>query len=249
MTESPIWTILDNTLRIPPSEESHMPNRTIRFSAFFILSIITGCTSQQSRAPSTESIAKELLTMRASDQRLEHLVVNQDPQISEPGFFKRKDQAQAQNAKRCKEIFNQIGYPTNTLVGTDASQAFWLLVQHADADPAFQQQVAIAMKQAVIQGEAPAENLAMLTDRVHINTNRPQIYGSQVLYNMKTARAYPKPIQDPQSVDQRRTEVGLPPLWQYMNEMSELNHMVNQQQHKIHGPAKPWTYPADFTDW
>lgn len=218
-----------------------------------VISTVPGCATQPpqqaTQTISTQLIAQELLAMEESDQRLEHLVVNHDPQISEPGFFERKDQAQAKNAQRCKEIFNQIGYPTKSLVGQDASQAFWLLVQHADADPAFQEQVAIAMKPAVIQGEAPAGNLAMLTDRVRINTDRPQIYGSQVLYDMQNARAYPKPIQNPQSVDQRRSEVGLIPLWQYMNDMSELNHMVNQLQHKKDGITKPWTYPEGYTDW
>lgn len=220
---------------------------------FAIAILFSGCVSQQRSQPvqslSIQSIAQELITMKNSDQMLERLVVNHDPQINEPHFYERKDQAQAQNAQRCMEIFNQIGYPTHSLVGPDASQAFWLLVQHADTDPVFQEQVANAMKPAVIQGDAPALSLAMLTDRVRVNTDRPQIYGSQVLYDMQHARAYPKTTENPEQVDQRRAEVGLAPLWKYMNDMSELNYMVNQEQHNKDGVYSPWIYPEGFTDW
>ncbi len=228
-----------------------------RISTFFILvftipMIITGCASQSIPAAthdSYDSIAQELVEMRDDDQRLEMLVVNKDPQAKEPGFFERKDQAQAQNAIRCKEIFAKIGYPSEPLVGQDASRAFWLLVQHADADPTFQEQVAIAMKPVVLQGHAQPNDLAMLTDRVRINTNRLQVFGSQVTYDMDICKAMPKPTENPQEVDQRRTQVGLIPLWQYMNDMSELHFMVNQQNYQALDVQGPYIYPEGFSDW
>ena len=214
--------------------------------------IITGCTSQSIPAATYDSydlIAKELVEMRDDDQRLEMLVVNKDAQAKEPGFFERKDQAQVDNATRCKEIFAQIGYPSEPLVGEDASRAFWLLVQHADADPAFQEQVAIAMKPVVLQGHAQPDDLAMLTDRVRINTDRLQVFGSQVKYDMQICRAMPKPTENPKEVDQRRAQVGLIPLWQYMNDMSELNFMINRQYYEGLDVQQPYIYPEGFSDW
>lgn len=214
--------------------------------------IIAGCASQSIPAAtndSYDSIGQELIEMRDDDQRLEMLVVNKDPQAKEPGFFDRKDQAQADNATRCKEIFAQIGYPSEPLVGEDASRAFWLLVQHADADPAFQEQVAIAMKPVVLKGHAQPNDLAMLTDRVRINTNRPQVFGSQVKYDMQICKAMPKPTENPQEVDQRRAQVGLIPLWKYMNDMSELNFMINKQYYQDLDVQHPYIYPEGFSDW
>jgi uncharacterized protein DUF6624 len=214
-----------------------------------IMSTTVGCKTQSARANSSESIALELIKMEQSDQRLEQLVVNNDPQISETSFFKDKETAQIKNARRCREIFAQVGYPTNSLYGGQAARAFWLLVQHADSDPAFQEQVVLAMKPVVLQGEADADDLAMLTDRVRINTNRPQVYGSQVTYDMRLCKAMPKLLEHPQSVDQRRSEVGLAPLWVYMNEMSELTFSMNQDTFKELGITQPWVYPDGFTDW
>lgn len=42
-----------------------------------------------------------------------------------------------QNTARMKEIIRQHGWPGRTLVGEEAAQGAWLLVQHADHDVEF----------------------------------------------------------------------------------------------------------------
>ena len=214
-----------------------------------ILLLIAGCATTPTQTGNIEQVAQELIAMEESDQKLEYMVINRDPQALEPGFFERKNKAQAVNAKRCEEIFNNIGYPTYSLVGEDASQAFWLLVQHADDDPDFQKQVAIAMKPAVLNADASPKHFAMLTDRVRINTGRNQLFGSQIVFDLKTCRAIPKPIEDPEHVDKRRSEVGLEPLWKYLNGAAELNFMMNTKHYEAIGVTKPWVYPEGFSDW
>tara|TARA_R110002073_G_scaffold118918_2_gene258893 strand:+ start:28965 stop:29648 length:684 start_codon:yes stop_codon:yes gene_type:complete len=214
-----------------------------------ILLIIAGCATSPTQSGNIEQVAHELIAMEESDQKLEFMVINKDPQTLEPDFFERKDAAQAQNAQRCEKIFNEIGYPTHSLVGQKASDAFWLLIQHADDDPALQERVAIAMKAAVLDDDAPADKFAMLTDRVRINTGRNQLFGSQVQFDLKTCRAMPKPIEDPEHVDKRRAEVGLEPLWKYMNGAAELNFMMNTKHYEEIGVTKPWVYPEGFSDW
>jgi hypothetical protein len=44
----------------------------------------------------------------------------------------------AANTARMKRIVAERGWPGRSLVGDDGAQAAWLLVQHADHDPAFQ---------------------------------------------------------------------------------------------------------------
>ncbi|HKO86707.1 MAG TPA: DUF6624 domain-containing protein [Actinomycetota bacterium] len=44
----------------------------------------------------------------------------------------------AANTPRMQAIVQARGWPGRTLVGDDGAQAAWLLVQHADHDPAFQ---------------------------------------------------------------------------------------------------------------
>jgi hypothetical protein len=60
-------------------------------------------------------------------------------------------------------------------------------------------------------GEVSRQDLAYLTDRVLVNDGKKQRYGTQMGMNFE-----PQPIEDAGNVDQRRAEVGLPPLAEYV---------------------------------
>jgi hypothetical protein len=64
---------------------------------------------------------------------------------------------------RLKEIVALTGWPTVSLVGPEAASAAWLLVQHADLDPAFQAHCLSLMKQ-LPDTEVSRINLAYLED-------------------------------------------------------------------------------------
>ncbi|MBL4591054.1 MAG: hypothetical protein JKY96_03750 [Phycisphaerales bacterium] len=215
-----------------------------------LISILGGCTSSNTAGHFfNQDLANELIAMEQLDQSLEQMVVNSDPRAREEGFFERKEALHALQSDRCKAIFNDVGYPGVDMVGQQASRAFWLLIQHADADPAFQTRVADAMKPVVLAGNADAVDLAYLTDRVRINTQRPQLYGTQLQYDLNIGRAMPKQIEDPRDVDARRTSVGLEPLWEYMNSVSDLHYQMNLSLYNEKGIDHPWIYPNGFTDW
>jgi hypothetical protein len=128
------------------------------------------------------------------------------------------------NSERLKAIMRDIGWPTRTKVGADAASAAWLIAQHADHDPEFQEECLKAMRSAPLDGVRP-EDIAMLEDRVRINTNRPQIYGTQFReqYGPRgDVIAYdPLPIQEVEGVDVRRAAVGLPPLKTYAEQITK----------------------------
>jgi hypothetical protein len=119
----------------------------------------------------------------------------------------------AENLKRLKEIVSTQGFPTVTQVGGRGVNAAFLLIQHADTDPAFQQQV-LDILQARTDSEAlNGEQLAMLTDRVLTHQDKPQRYGTQFMEIDNEWK--PKPMEDPTHVDQRRATMGLMPLNDY----------------------------------
>ena len=72
------------------------------------------------------------------------------------------------------------------------------------------------MKEAVAKGNANPGSLAFLIDRIEIREGRKQIYGSQIGINPKDNTHYVLPLIDPDNVDQRRTEVGLGPISDYV---------------------------------
>jgi hypothetical protein len=70
--------------------------------------------------------------------------------------------------RRIREIVESHGWPGRSLVGEDGAAAAWLLVQHADDDPAFQERALELMRTAVDAGDADAQQLAYLVDRVRV---------------------------------------------------------------------------------
>lgn len=122
--------------------------------------------------------------------------------------------------ERLKEIVDEHGWPTISLVGEDGEDAAWAIAQHADHDPEFQERALDLIRAAVEDGEASPGNLAYLTDRVAAGKGEPQTYGTQIGCTADGPEA--APIRDEATVDERRAEVGLPPLADYLAELEEV---------------------------
>jgi len=137
------------------------------------------------------------------------------------------------------KVFEKYGYPGYDMVGKKASNHFWLMVQHCDKRPKFQQKVLKAMKKEVDRGNADPKNFAYLTDRVRLNTLQKQLYGTQVTYKTDSCQAIPKPLIDSLTVNERRRLVGLPPIEVYLNQMSELHFMMNKATYEKKGILQP----------
>ena len=103
------------------------------------------------------------------------------------------------NAARLGSMMDQFGWPGRLLVGEGGMRAAWRIAMHSIYDPALQYRAMVLLKQAVAIDDAPAWQAAMLEDRVCRNEGRPQIYGTQLDWD----------IADPGNVDQRRNDVGL----------------------------------------
>jgi len=128
-------------------------------------------------------------------------------------------QADEENTKRLAEIVGQHGWPTNTLVGPDGANAAWLLVQHADRDRKFQRQCLDLMTKLPKQ-EVSRRDLAYLTDRVLLAEGKKQLYGTQM--DSADGKWVPRPLEDPENVDQRRADHGLEPLAEYIKLMESI---------------------------
>ncbi|SNC77293.1 hypothetical protein SAMN06265337_3876 [Hymenobacter gelipurpurascens] len=127
-----------------------------------------------------------------------------------------------------EKIVRQVGYPGFRQVGEKSSNNFWLLVQHADAYPAFQRQILQLMLPEVKRKNASPINYAYLTDRVAINSGQPEEYGTQVVYEGPgIGKAVPKSLRDPKSVDKRRAAIGMEPLQKYLDMMSNMHKEMN----------------------
>lgn len=123
------------------------------------------------------------------------------------------NKADEENTTWLKQVVDDCGWPTRTLVGNDGASAAWLLVQHADADPKFQRKC-LDLMVALPKNEVSQTDIAYLTDRVLLAEGKKQIYGTQC--SMVEGKLVPRPLEDKANVDKLRKEVGLPPLAEYI---------------------------------
>lgn len=128
------------------------------------------------------------------------------------------------NLVEVRKIFYTYGFPNYDLVGTRGSSNFWLLVQHQDRSPAFQDSVLVLMKIEAEKGKASWNNYAYLIDRVKVNAGEKQIYGTQMQMNNDNTSFEPKPVIEPEKLNERRKSVGLGTIEEYADVMNSRYH-------------------------
>jgi hypothetical protein len=164
-------------------------------------------SSQAVSHPSNAGLRAELLAMAAEDShaREELLRAGRLPRDSYSPVMR---EIHERNNRRFREIVAAHGWPGRRLVGEDGCEAAWLIIQHAVLEPEFQTACVPLLEAAVAADDAPAWQLAYLSDRVLVAGGRPQVYGTQ--YRMtETGKSVPFEIADAGGVDERRRAVGL----------------------------------------
>jgi hypothetical protein len=195
-----------------------------------------------------EALRAELLRMRDEDQETirdvweraagadpafdAELARRTDPETSVIGDLGRAEDAEDTppavrrmlrvrrgHRERLREIVDARGWPGASVVGADAARAAWLLAQHAGADRPLQERCARLLREAYERGEAEGEQVAWLTDRWLMGTRREQRYG--MLLIRKGGGLAPVGLVDPEHVDDRRRELGLPPLAEWVRHIGD----------------------------
>jgi hypothetical protein len=121
----------------------------------------------------------------------------------------------AANTAWLKADLAKHGWYRISTAGEQADRQAWLLVQHADRDPAFQRQVLGMLEGLLPAKETSPRNYAYLYDRVASGEKRPQRYGTQGRCT-GPGKWEPKPLEDAARVDDLRKSVGLEPLAVYV---------------------------------
>lgn len=174
----------------------------------------------------------ELLRRMALDQAARVLVQghSDDPRATEWAAVAEADR---DNTAWLADVVARSGWPRLSEVGEEAATAAWVLAQHADDAPELQLGFYELMTAAVASGEAASRLLAYLEDRIRVNADRPQLYGTQFV-STEDGMLRPRPIQDPDSLEQRRAAVGLEPFAEY-----EATMRANWSGHPASEPDQP----------
>lgn len=120
------------------------------------------------------------------------------------------------NQIKIARIIEKKGYPGNKMVGNDLAGITFLVIQHAPLE--YQKKYMPVVWQAVHAGQLDKKYYAYLLDRVNMFEKKKQIYGTQVVFNQNIKSLELYPVEDIQYVDERRKQVGLGPLKEYLKE-------------------------------
>jgi uncharacterized protein DUF6624 len=171
-----------------------------------------------------QALRRELIKMGNEDQKYRNELValmKRLPEADNQQVVKKfvavgKKQAAIDKKlmKRLEEIIQKYGWPTISMVGTEASGAAFLIVQHADL--VFQKKYFPLLKQAAAQKEARPDHVAMMEDRMLMGEGKKQIYGTGLRTDDVTKELKLWPIENEEEVDARRAAVGLPPMAEYL---------------------------------
>lgn len=168
-----------------------------------------------------KSLAARIDSMTAEDQYYRSILrdARNQPERDEQAFQKSVYDVRridSINLLKAKAIFAEFGCPGIDLIGKESAHNFWLIAQHCDSDPEFQEKVLSAMYDQVAKKNADAKDYAYLRDRVSVNRGQLQTYGTQMQINADSSSFEPKPLLEPEKIDERRQEMGLGTMENYI---------------------------------
>jgi hypothetical protein len=156
-----------------------------------------------------EQLAAELLAMKAEDLRVRDELARDGSLFD--GYHPRMEEMHRRNAARLREIIAERGWPRQSLVGQQATEAAWMIVQHDIAEPQFLRDMLEIFREEAARGELQAKWAALTEDRIRMYEGRPQLYATNMNWNERGELVVGE-VEDPEHLDQRRADVGLPPF-------------------------------------
>lgn len=153
-----------------------------------------------------KGIAKRIILLKKADLTLRDELVQRG--VLWDGYNKEMEDLHVKNAKTLENIIIKIGYPTIDKVGKEASEAAWMVMQHAISLPAFMKKCLKLLEEAVSEGKANPIQLAYLSDRISVYEGKPQLYGTSYDWD-ENGELNPQPFDDVAKVNQRRKLLGL----------------------------------------
>lgn len=148
-------------------------------------------------------IATQLIQLAEHDLAIREQLLSQG-KLSE-GYHPEMEAVHQKNSQTLRLIIKQIGYPTISKVGHQASGAAWLIIQHSIGEPDFMLNCYTLILEN--KEDISSENIAYLHDRILMYQSKPQKYGTQMI-SIDT----PYPVENIANLNQYRIEIGLPQL-------------------------------------
>lgn len=167
-------------------------------------------------------LARELLEMGQQDSAIRQALALAPHDAGLLQWLAVDDGARS---KRLAHMIGEKGWPTHSMVGAQAARGAWLVAQHAPPEQ-LKRWLAL-MQQAAASHEINLPNLATSIDRVLVNDNKKQRYGSQ-FQARPDGVMQAEPIEDIARLDARRYGMGMSSFSQYLAVMQAASGQADQ---------------------
>jgi len=119
------------------------------------------------------------------------------------------------NLRDLEILLAKKGWPKRSEVGPEAAGAAFFVLQHSNAEA--QQKYISMFEKCCRENEASWQQYALMFDRMRMNQNKPQRYGTHSYLDPKAGRTNELyPLEDESRVDEWRNEIGLEQLKDYL---------------------------------
>ncbi|WP_422361842.1 DUF6624 domain-containing protein [Reichenbachiella sp.] len=106
-------------------------------------------------------------------------------------------------------VLTEHGWLGTSVIGKKANISIFLAVQHAPNDQVRERYYPM-LEASTQRGESSLAQMATMKDRILVNKKQPQVFGTQ--WNYVDDKQVLFPLEDVNSVNEKRVEVGLLPL-------------------------------------
>lgn len=183
---------------------------------FYLLAVMPFFVS----AELNHNLQKQLLEMARLDQAVRKELTDIGWQNAPKPLQNKLLTIDKNNTLKLKLLLNNRPWFTDSEVGKEGVATAFLIIQHSP-DYEFKEKMLPELKQSYLNGTGiTGQDVALLTDRVLIKKGQEQLYGTQV--DISKGKVIFEPILNPDSVDERRDEMKLPPLSEYKKLLEEM---------------------------
>lgn len=158
----------------------------------------------------------ELISRFETDQQLLHR--NHDSNGKDREAREAWNIRRSENIKFVLDTVRKNGFIGRKRFGIEAYIAAWVLVQHGTEADVEDMEEYLTLMKAQNEEEYSLQHVALLTDKIRIRKGQNQLYGTQFGKDPETGKRITIiPIEDRENVDERRRQMGLDSLEEYLN--------------------------------
>jgi hypothetical protein len=186
----------------------------------FILYLSLLISSTSIIAQVDQSLSAQLLKMAEQSQEIRQNLQQYGPNKIPKALTLIAAEIDKLHSQTLAAMVKLHGWPNQQQVGKQGVKAAFTLVQHS-SNLTFQQNMLPLVIQSYLDHDGlTGHDVAELTDNVYLKQGKPQVFGTQA--DWINGQVVFLPIEDEQSVDQLRAQMGLGTLDEYKQSLENL---------------------------